>query len=225
MRRISGSRRVGVALCAALGMALGSGCAQLNDPWKDSSAAIDADMTTPSTNAYESKPGTSANPRRTWESSNVTYANGVVTHWPLWWEDPFEDKGNRDKPPADGNESAPDNVFAWNWVDYLHMPYGPARYFLNTVGFPVSAVVTPPGTLMESDGKISKQFLGYDHDAQRSDSALREPPDVDILDRRAFIDETPTDEEFQPVEGENAPPPAGEPAPPAGVGQMVPTKS
>jgi hypothetical protein len=33
---------------------------------------------------------------------------------------------------------------------------------------PVSAVVTPPCMLMESDGQLSRQALGYDHDATRA---------------------------------------------------------
>jgi hypothetical protein len=47
-----------------------------------------------------------------------------VPHWPLWWEDPFEDKGNNYKPVAD--RDAPDTEFAMNWVDYFHIAYGPA---------------------------------------------------------------------------------------------------
>jgi len=72
-------------------------------------------------------------------------------HYPLWWEDPFEDKG-------DG-----DGQFAWTWADYLAMPYSFGRYLLNTMGWPVSAVVTPPGTSMVSDGQVA---AGRDHDAQ-----------------------------------------------------------
>lgn len=225
-RRWTGSSAGGMlAFCVAALLASGVGCAQINDPWKDSSAAIDADMTTPSTVSYEAEPHANISVRRTWEASDVQYANGTVTHWPLWFEDPFEDKGNRYTPPVNGDENAPDNVFAWNWVDYLHMGYGPSRWFLNTVGWPVSAVVTPPGTLMESDGKLSKGLLGYDHDAQRSDSATREPPDVDILDKRPFTDDTPTYDELQPGETETGQPEPQPAAQPAGVGKMVPTNS
>jgi len=76
--------------------------------------------------------------------------NAQVPHYPLWWEDPFEDQGN-------GNDE-----FAWTWQDYFTMPYGFARFALNTVAVPVSAVVTPPWVSMVSDGCVEGV-----HDAQR----------------------------------------------------------
>jgi hypothetical protein len=81
-------------------------------------------------------------------------ANNEVPHYPLWWEDPFEDKG-------DGDET-----FAWTYADYLGMPYSLGRYILNTIAWPVSAVVTPPGTSMVSNGALSPGGLGCDHDAK-----------------------------------------------------------
>jgi hypothetical protein len=77
----------------------------------------------------------------------------TVPHWPLWWEDPFEDQGDKD------------GQFAWTWQDYFNMPYAPARFMLNTVAFPVSAIVTLPGTPMVSDGRVDNT-----HDAQRGRS-------------------------------------------------------
>ncbi|GMV98633.1 MAG: hypothetical protein AMXMBFR83_29820 [Phycisphaerae bacterium] len=65
-----------------------------------------------------------------------------VPHYPLWWEDPFEDQGDKD------------GQFAWTWQDYLAMPYSYARMHLNTVGWPISAIVDPPGRAMLSDGSI-----------------------------------------------------------------------
>lgn len=165
-----------------------TGCAHLNNPYEDSSAMIDEEMTTPSTQTYLAGGAPTGRPfGRTWSSSQVLYTNGAVTHWPLWFEDPFEDKGNGYQPVAD--RDAPDNVFCWNWVDYLHIGYGPGRELVNIAGYPASAAVTPPGTLMESDGRLSKGLLGYDHDAQRADSATREPPHVHPVDRRDHTDE------------------------------------
>jgi hypothetical protein len=77
-------------------------------------------------------------------------ASYEVPHYPLWWEDPFEDQGDKD------------GQFAWTWQDYFDMPYGLARFILNTCGWPVSAIVTPPGTPMVSDGVVEKV-----HDAKR----------------------------------------------------------
>lgn len=169
-----------------------SGCAHLNNPYEDSSAVIDDDMKTTSSEAYRGKTEFGRPLRRTWEPSQVVFANGAVTHWPLYFEDPFEDKGQRVEPVAD--RDAPDNAFARTWVDYLHIPYGPGRALLNVAGFPVSMVMTPPGKLMESDGRISKNILDYDHDARTSDSVTREPPHVDHIDGSPFTDPPPAPE-------------------------------
>ncbi|MCG8405543.1 MAG: hypothetical protein MI923_10135 [Phycisphaerales bacterium] len=167
------------------GLALSSfvvtGCAHLNNPWKDSSEAIDEEMMTASAEGYQNRTEYAASMRRDWTQETVYYENGAVTHWPLWFEDPFEDKGN-DR-TEEGDRDPIDNRFAWNWADYLHMGYGPGRMLLNTVCWPISAVVTPPGTLMESDGRLDKGLMGYDHDAKRSDAVTREPPDVNVINK------------------------------------------
>jgi hypothetical protein len=46
------------------------------------------------------------------------------------------------------------------------------------MAWPVSAVVTPPFTLMGSDGVLSRQALGYDHDAERRPSGVAPPTDI-----------------------------------------------
>lgn len=158
-----------------------SGCAHLNDPWKDSSEVINEEMTTASTEGYQGRTQYVTKTRRDWPQETVYHENGSVTHWPLWFEDPFEDKGN--DTTVEGERDPIDNRFALNWADYLHMGYGPGRMFLNIVGWPISAVVTPPGTLLESDGRLDKGLMGYDHDAKRSDPATREPPDVNVISK------------------------------------------
>ena len=180
--------KISVAVLAAFLFSGFVGCAHLNNPYEDSSAMINDEMTTPSTQGYMAGGAPTGRPLgRTWAGSQVQYTNGAVTHWPLWFEDPFEDKGNGFCPVED--RDAPDNVFCWNWVDYMHIGYGPGRELVNIAGFPASAVVTPPGTLMESDGRLSKGLLGYDHDAKRVDSATREPPHVHPVDRHYHTDE------------------------------------
>ncbi len=160
---------------ALVALTIVAGCAQVNNPWKDSSACIDAEMTTPSAEGHTGRREFGRHKQRNFVAHTVYYENGATTHWPLWWEDPFEDKGNRFTPTQD--EDAPDTEFTWNWVDYLHMAYGPARFTVNTLVWPVSAIVTPPGTLMESDGRISKGLVWRDHDATRA-APNRVPPDV-----------------------------------------------
>lgn len=178
-----------------------AGCAHINNPWVDSGSLINNEMTTPSTEGYLSRAGQSGpinQLQRSWARSEVYRENGAVSHWPLWFEDPFENKGNAIRPAAEMDE--PDREFAWNCADYLHIPYGPGRMiFVNAVGVPISAVVTPPGTLMESDGYIDKGLVWHDHDAKRSDSATREPPDVNVIKKhyKETAGQTPADQQSQ----------------------------
>lgn len=187
-RRASHRKRAPLlsGLLAAAVVCVWFGCSHVNDPFKDSSASIDAEMTTASAEGFKGKREFYLPLSRRGETTVAYYENGAVTHWPLWFEDPFEDKGNDVTDPND--RDAPDNHFAWNWVDYLHTAYGPGRFFfINGVLWPASAVVTPPGTLMESDGRIDRNLGGYDHDAKRSDSASREPPDGNHLSPDATL--------------------------------------
>lgn len=196
-----------VSLKLSLGgllVGVAAGCAHLNDPYRDSGAAIDGDMITASSEGYSAKPDASSEMQRSGPPWLAVYKSGAVTHWPVYTEDPFEDLGNRDTPYKDPSErDAPDNVFAWNWVDYFHIAYGPARYCVNLVGSPASLVLTPPGTLMESDGRVAKSWQGYVFDEHRSDSAMRDPPDVSLISGA-----------YQPADRQPAeePPPPTEPA-------------
>lgn len=165
-----------------------SGCAHVNNPWVDSGALVTDELTTASAEGYRQEAASDeAGPdqHRSWRSSKVYCENGAVSHWPLWFEDPFEDKGNEYVATAD--RDAADTHFAMNWVDYMHILYGPGRFvFVNAPLWPASAIVTPPGTLMESNGRIDKGLGGYDHDAKRSDSVNREPPDVNIINKKVW---------------------------------------
>lgn len=171
--------RLVAAMTASCIAMVGVGCTQLNNPWQDSATAMDAEMTTPSAQGYQGKTEFGRPSRRTTAQAVLYYENGVTTHWPLWFEDPFEDKGNRWRNAGEPDDA--DVEFALNWVDYLYLAYGPARLFVNTVTWPIGAVVTPPGMLLESDGRVSKGLVWYDHDARRSDSADREPPDQALV--------------------------------------------
>ena len=119
------------------------------NPWRDDSISQSA-WSTPSQDAIFAAGHEPVIRRRDTPEIQAPYADEKVPHYPLWWEDPFEDKG-------DGN-----NTYAWTAQDYLAMPYGVGRFFLNTMGWPVSMVLTPPGTPMVSDSRI-----GRDHDAAR----------------------------------------------------------
>jgi hypothetical protein len=192
------------AVLAAIALAAGA-CNQLNDPFKDSTAYTRRDLTTPSADLVRSEDRVHP-PLAQRESipSTVYYESGLVTHWPLWFEDPFEYKGNGITNPSD--RDAPDNDFAWNAADFLHIAYGPSRLALNFAAFPVSGVVEPAGMPMASNGRLQR-WIGdlYDYDnmyAKRWD----EPPDYNDLHRTRYR------ERSEPHPAPEAPPPDQPPA-------------
>ena len=174
-------------------LAFAVGCTQVNNPWEDSGASVNNEMQTPSSVGVQGKSEFGRPHRRSWEPAQAVYESCAVTHWPLWFEDPFEDRGNTYVLMTDpaAQRDLPDNQFAWNWVDYMHMGYGPGRELLNIASWPVSVAVTPPGTLMESDGHIDKNILGYDHDAKRTTNPNREPPFRNAVNKSTMAAEEP----------------------------------
>lgn len=141
-------------LSALLIAALTGGCQLMVDPFKDELAGRQVMSTASVEGAREAKTTPTVR-QRDYTPFELHAEAGDVTHGPLYFEDPFEDKGSED------------DRFAWTGEDYLQMFYWRGRFLLNTAFFPVSAVVTPPWTVMESDGRLSRQALGYDHDAER----------------------------------------------------------
>ena len=131
-----------------------TGCQLMVNPFRDELAGQQG-TTTASVEGARAAMTTPTVRQRGYEPFELHAEDEGVTHGPLYFEDPFEDKGS-----VDGR-------FAWTGEDYLQMFYWRGRFLLNTVFFPVSAVVTPPWTVMESDGHLSRQALGYDHDAER----------------------------------------------------------
>ncbi len=137
-----------VALLAGLWI-LGCNTPPQVNPWVDDSIPA-SEWSTPSRDGV-----LAANrPQNVRVRDNATekrgpYVSRETPHYPLYWEDPFTDKG-------DG-----DDLFAWTYADYLAKPYVYGRYIVNTIGAPVSMIVHPPGTSMVSDGVIGK-----DHDTE-----------------------------------------------------------
>jgi hypothetical protein len=132
------------------------GCAQVPNQWQEDGPATAAEWDSPSAKDVRASHAPAPQRHRDGEATPTAAQSGAVTHWPLYFEDPFEDKGH-------GRQGL--NKYYIGWEDYVALPYCYSRFTLNWLMFPVSAVVTPPWTLMESDGAISRQALGYDHDA------------------------------------------------------------
>jgi hypothetical protein len=131
-----------------------TGCSGAINPFVDDAPPY-AEMMTHSERVLHEANATAVVRQRGWSETHFSADAGEVIHWPLWHEDPFEDKG-------DG-----DDTFAWTYADFIALPYCAARAGLNGLGLPVSMVVTPACTPMVSDGLLSRQALGYDHDAAR----------------------------------------------------------
>lgn len=118
------------------------------NPWMDDSIGPQA-WTTPSEQGVLAAGRSPAVRQRGGPPQDLILPRSSVPHYPLWWQDPFIDKG-------DG-----DGRFAWTWQDYVGMPYGLGRFILNTIAVPASVVVHPPGTSWVSDGVVEG-----DHDAR-----------------------------------------------------------
>lgn len=158
-------RNCATTTALTLVVAIGAtGCQYAINPFADETQPASTITTATAEAAAERVPTASTKHLRNWDAETRYYPKSGSTHWPLWWEDPFEDKGSENP------------QFAWTGEDYLAMPYGWARWLLNTGAWPISAIVTPPGTIMTSDGYLSKQALGYDHDARRGPIEKVETP-------------------------------------------------
>ena len=163
IRQIS-STRLAVGL-AVVGLLAVSGCSELIDPFVDDVPET-VEVTTASVAGVRQAGAAPVLRERGFDPAYASAQEGTVSHWPLWWEDPFVDRGSED------------DWFAWTEEDYLAFPYGLGRSLVNTMGWPISVVVTPPFTVMGSDGVVSRQALGCDHDAARLPGGVAPPIDV-----------------------------------------------
>jgi len=149
--------------------ALLAGCAQVPNQWVEDGPATASEWQSPTAQDVQARYAAAPLRQRGWEKATAPGESDAVQHWPLYFEDPFVDKGH-------GRQGL--NKYHVGWEDYVALPYGYSRFTLNWLMFPVSAVVTPPWTLMESDGRLSRQALGYDHDAARAGAASRPPAEA-----------------------------------------------
>ncbi|MFO0972009.1 MAG: hypothetical protein U1A27_01025 [Phycisphaerae bacterium] len=216
----------GACGAAAMLLAALSGCTQLNNPFRDSGADSRSHETTPSAAYYTAHADAAPPPmRRAIPPARAYYENGAVTHWPVWFEDPFEDKGNSLTGSAD--HDAPDNEFALNAADILHGGYGPGRLMLNIFGLPFSAIAQPPGWVMASDGKLSPHVLGYDHDSTYAKRGAEAPDRNDVNRTRDWAMRDMPAMRIS-VDGESAPAApatgAAQPAAPSGADEVAPVE-
>jgi len=153
------TRRISLSL-TAMTLLLPLGCAQAVNQFREDGPSVSMAWDSPTAADVQARYQPAPQRTRAWEATTVAAENGAVEHWPLYFEDPFVDKGH-----GRTDETDPHNVYRGGWEDFVALPYAPARFTANWLLFPVSVVVTPPWTVMESDGRLSRQLLGYDHDA------------------------------------------------------------
>ncbi len=145
---------------AAMLTALTIGCAYTPNYYRETGPSVAAPWDSPTASDIKARYEPAKPRQRAWAQTAVAPETGAVVHWPLYFEDPFVDKGH-----GRTDATTPHDVYHLGWEDWLAIPYGEARFTGNWLALPISAVVTPPWTAMESDGKLSQQLLGYDHDA------------------------------------------------------------
>lgn len=175
-----------IAALLAAGVLLG--CAHVPNHYREDGPATTMAWDSPTTADIKARYQPLEPRSRGWEPAVVRPTSGAVVHWPLYFEDPFEDKGH-----GRTDATHPHDVYRLGWEDWVAVPYGISRFTLNWLMLPVSAVVTPPWTPMVSDGKLSKQLLWYDHDATPLRKVEAEPaPGIPPAPEPAAEPATPT---------------------------------
>lgn len=150
----------------SLSICLAAGCSQFHNPFRDELAG----QPPVSTPAVQGIHASSTNPRtatRDYATVSVAPHDGTVLHGPLLFEDPHDEGGNDD------------GRFAWTAEDYHHFFYWRGRFLVNLAALPVSEVVTPPWTVMASDGKLQTDWRGEHRDAEVVTAAVDSSDQVD----------------------------------------------
>jgi hypothetical protein len=205
--RVSMGRNCGILLASAVALVLVVGCAQIPNQFRETGPAVMANYYTPTAEDVRSRSQPAPSEvRDEWPPRTIAPESGVVTHWPVWFEDPFVDKG-----AGRTDCTSPRNVYRLGWEDFVATPYSLGRHIVNWMFLPASAVVTPPWTVMASDGKLSRQCLGCDHDATRLSQQIAElPPVYGELVPMQTVDPAPEWKSYCPPPAE---PPSCEPLP------------
>ncbi len=139
---------------AVILIGLVTGCAHSSNPWRDDLPATET-ATTVSVQVAQAVSAEGTRPDRGFVHLTIAPTSGAVTHGPSYWPDPYEDRGSDD------------GQFRWTGEDYWAAYYGIGCNMINTVLWPLYAVVTPPDTVMVSDGVSERQWPGWYHDPER----------------------------------------------------------
>lgn len=164
-----------ILIAGSLFIMLLTGCAHVPNYYRETGPSVDMAWDSPTAMDIKERFEPAQIQPRDWTRSTVAPKSGAIHHWPLYFEDPFEDKSHGRTTATHGH-----NVYHLGWEDWVALPYGLSRFTANWLMLPVSAVVTPPWTVMVSDGEISRQLVFRDHDAtpvhQAEQAPAPEPP-------------------------------------------------
>lgn len=148
-------------MAAVLSLLTLIGCGNIHNLFVEDGPSFDEELDSPTSADVRSRMVMGTAQNRGWSRMTTAPASGAVRHGPLYFEDPFEDKGF-----GRTRETHPRAVHVIGWEDAIATPYSFARFTANWLLWPASLIVTPPVTLYDSDGEVSPQLLGYDHDAE-----------------------------------------------------------
>ena len=141
-----------------------AGCTYVPNHFREDGPSTTASLDSPTAADIKAQHAPAAARPRGWTQTTTASAeSGAVAHLPLYFEDPFEDKGH-----GRTDETSPHDVYHGGWEDYAALAYCPWRFLGNAGLLPVSAIVTTPWTILESDGRLSRQLVWMDHDAERT---------------------------------------------------------
>jgi hypothetical protein len=70
------------------------GCSHVPNQWREDAPSADAKLESPSESDIRANCEPAELRHRGWEAATVSAESGAVTHWPLYFEDPFEDKAH-----------------------------------------------------------------------------------------------------------------------------------
>lgn len=146
---------LGLMLLAVAGLSL-NGCQSTHGRSFTTGLQSACEVTTPSAeavNAIEAAP--SMEPSAGGAQKNVAGPEQVVTHFPLYFEDPSEVRQEES------------SEVAWSGRDHAYILVGPFRFLVNLGLAPVSMVLEPPWREMASDGEASRYTLIWRCDAER----------------------------------------------------------
>lgn len=147
-------RGVEVLLCLSV-IVVGGGCHTISNPYHDELADRQAVTTASVEGARAAMIAERAVVPPRGSVKVVAPKDGTVTHGPLYFEDASEESGSED------------GRFAWTNEDFVQIVTWRARFLVNVLLLPVSAVMTPPSQAMASDGQPSREVFGMAYDADR----------------------------------------------------------